>query len=69
MEKRVISTDLMEEDYKIENSLRPKFLKDYIGQSKAKENLKKKLKTSVRQAVTPYGSLLSWRLAKHKGNR
>ena len=40
MKKRVISTDLMEEDYKIENSLRPKFLKDYIGQSKAKENLK-----------------------------
>lgn len=40
MEKRVISTDLMEDDYKIENSLRPKFLKDYIGQSKAKENLK-----------------------------
>ena len=40
MEKRVISTDLMEEDYKIENSLRPKFLKDYIGQSKAKENVK-----------------------------
>ena len=40
MEKRVISTDLMEEDYKIENSLQPKFLKDYIGQSKAKENLK-----------------------------
>lgn len=40
MEKRVISTDLMEEDYKIENSLRPRFLKDYIGQSKAKENLK-----------------------------
>lgn len=40
MEKRVISTHLMEEDYKIENSLRPKFLKDYIGQSKAKENLK-----------------------------
>ena len=40
MEKRVISTDLMEEDYKIDNSLRPKFLKDYIGQSKAKENLK-----------------------------
>ena len=40
MEKRVIFTDLMEEDYKIENSLRPKFLKDYIGQSKAKENLK-----------------------------
>ncbi len=40
MEKRVISTDLMEEDYKNESSLRPKFLKDYIGQKKAKENMK-----------------------------
>lgn len=40
MEKRVISTDIMEEDYKIENSLRPRLLADYIGQSKAKANLK-----------------------------
>lgn len=40
MEKRVISTELMEEDYKNENSLRPKFLTDYIGQKKAKENMK-----------------------------
>lgn len=40
MEKRVITTELMEEDYKIENSLRPKLLKDYIGQTKAKSNLK-----------------------------
>lgn len=40
MEKRVISTDVMEEDHKIENSLRPKLLCDYIGQKKAKENLK-----------------------------
>ncbi len=40
MNKRVISTDIIEEDYKIENSLRPKFLSDYIGQEKAKENLK-----------------------------
>lgn len=40
MEKRVISTELIEEDYKNENSLRPRFLKDYIGQKKAKENLK-----------------------------
>ena len=40
MEKRVISTDVMEEDYKIENSLRPRLLCDYIGQTKAKENLK-----------------------------
>ena len=39
MEKRTISTELIEEDYKIENSLRPKFLADYIGQRKVKENL------------------------------
>lgn len=40
MEKRVISTELMEEDYKSENSLRPKLLRDYIGQKKAKDNMK-----------------------------
>lgn len=40
MAKRVISTELMEEDVKIESSLRPQLLQDYIGQQKAKENLK-----------------------------
>ncbi|MBO4395807.1 MAG: Holliday junction branch migration DNA helicase RuvB [Eubacterium sp.] len=40
MEKRIISTEIIEEDYKIENSLRPKLLSEYIGQSKAKETLK-----------------------------
>ena len=40
MGNRVISTEIMEEDYKIENSLRPKLLCDYIGQQKAKDNLK-----------------------------
>ncbi len=40
MNNRVITTDLMEEDLKIENHLRPKLLKDYIGQSKVKDNLK-----------------------------
>ncbi len=40
MEKRVISTELIEEDYKIENSLRPKLLSEYVGQKKAKETLK-----------------------------
>ncbi len=40
MSKRIITTELMEEDYKIENSLRPKLLCDYIGQAKAKDNLK-----------------------------
>ncbi len=40
MEKRVISTQLQEEDYKIETSLRPQALSEYIGQEKIKENLK-----------------------------
>lgn len=40
MERRVIETNLMEEDIKLEGSLRPKYLKDYIGQEKAKESLK-----------------------------
>lgn len=40
MEKRVISTQVQEEDIKIEKSLRPHTLEEYIGQEKAKENLK-----------------------------
>lgn len=40
MEKRVISTQVQEEDLRIEKSLRPQTLDDYIGQQKAKENLK-----------------------------
>lgn len=40
MEKRVISTELVEEDIKIENNLRPLALEDYIGQEKVKRNLK-----------------------------
>lgn len=36
----MITTELIEEDYKIENSLRPKLLSDYVGQSKIKNNLK-----------------------------
>lgn len=36
---RTIETNLTAEDIKIEGSLRPKFLKDYIGQQKIKEIL------------------------------
>lgn len=39
MEKRIITTENLEEDIKIENSLRPQFLGDYIGQEKVKETL------------------------------
>ena len=40
MARRVIETSVQEEDVKIEGSLRPQYLKDYIGQEKAKEILK-----------------------------
>ncbi len=40
MSNRMIETNLIEEDVKIEGSLRPQNLDDYIGQSKVKENLK-----------------------------
>jgi len=38
-EERVISSSLKDEDMDLENGLRPKSLKEYIGQSKVKENL------------------------------
>jgi len=40
MAKRMIETSITEEDKKIEGSLRPQMLSEYIGQSKAKEILK-----------------------------
>lgn len=40
MAARVIETKLLDEDVKIEGSLRPQSLKDYIGQAKAKEVLR-----------------------------
>lgn len=38
--ERMISTQILPEDVKIENNLRPTLLKDYVGQEKAKNNLK-----------------------------
>lgn len=40
MGKRIITTESLEEDIKIENHLRPQMLEDYIGQAKAKEMLR-----------------------------
>ena len=40
MERRVISTQLLQEDDKMETSLRPQFLDNYVGQEKIKDNLK-----------------------------
>ena len=40
MAQRMIETNFIEEDAKIEGTLRPQLLKDYVGQQKIKENLK-----------------------------
>jgi len=40
MEKRVIETKFTEEDIRLEGSLRPKTLNEYIGQDKIKETLR-----------------------------
>lgn len=40
MSRRIITTENLEEDIKIESHLRPQMLNDYVGQAKAKETLK-----------------------------
>lgn len=40
MQKRMITTEYTSEDTQIEGGLRPQLLEDYIGQSKAKDNMK-----------------------------
>ena len=39
MEKRIITTDVTEEDFSLEGNLRPQTLDDYIGQDKTKSTL------------------------------
>lgn len=40
MENRIITTDVTEEDYTLEGSLRPRTLEEYIGQEKTKNTLR-----------------------------
>lgn len=40
MERRIITTEVTEEDKRIEPSLRPMYLEEYIGQEKIRTNLK-----------------------------
>ena len=39
MERRIITTEVTKEEKEAENNLRPKRLKDYIGQEQIKESL------------------------------
>lgn len=49
MAKRMITTEFTVEDSSIEGSLRPQMLDDYIGQTKAKENLKVYIEAAKRR--------------------
>ena len=49
MANRMIETNLIEEDIKIEGSLRPQTLDDYIGQSKVKDNLKIYIEAAIQR--------------------
>ena len=40
MNKRIITTEITEDDVKVEGSLRPQVLAEYIGQEKTKSSLK-----------------------------
>ena len=40
MERKIISTEVVKEEARLEQSLRPRLLKDYIGQTKLKSILK-----------------------------
>ena len=44
MDNRIITTDVMEEDFSLEGNLRPQTLDEYIGQEKTKNTLKYILK-------------------------
>ena len=57
MSRRIITTENLEEDVKIECHLRPQFLDDYIGQEKAKEILKVYI-TAARERGEPLDHVL-----------
>ena len=49
-ESRIVSSEYdSNQDYEVENSLRPKVLEDYIGQEKAKSNLKVYIESAKRR--------------------
>ena len=57
MSRRMIETNITEEDIKLEGSLRPQTLDDYIGQSKIKENLKVYITAAKQRGDALPGSL------------
>ena len=56
MERRIITTEVTEEDKVIEPNLRPQLLDEYIGQEKIKNNLK----VYIDAAKASRSRILSW---------
>ena len=59
MSRRIITTENLEEDVKIESHLRPRLLDDYIGQEKAKEILKVYI-TAAKERGKPWIMYFLW---------
>ena len=57
---RVIETNITEEDIRMEGTLRPQSLDDYIGQEKAKQNLKVYIEAATRRVDSRDDVLLFW---------
>ncbi len=47
MERRIITTEATEEDVRIETTLRPQRLADYVGQEKLKSTLKVYIEAAI----------------------
>ena len=60
MERRIITTDVMEEDLRTEGNLRPQYLEDYIGQEKAKGNLENLHRSSKATWRCPGSCTVLW---------
>ena len=52
MDNRIITTDVMEEDFSLEGNLRPQTLDEYIGQEKTKNPLKVYIEASSPMGTT-----------------
>ena len=62
MDKRIIQTEMASEDAVIEKGLRPQKLDQYIGQEKAKNNLKIFIEAAKKQKRTFRPCVTLWRL-------
>ena len=65
MEKRIITTDVTEEDISLEGNLRPQTLDDYIGQEKTKSTLKVYIE-AAKQKMCIRDSLHVWKIFRKR---